>query len=325
MKKEDDTKLMTSIFIKGSLVILALLIVLSFIAALVNGVPFTAFREVIKVIFPISMFILLILFISVLIGAIFKVKTTPEVKQSVIYRDNTLKYQVIENKRRRPKTIKIDNIDAYLDKYKTMYIIDNLMLKKKNYNEKSNINNLLIVENDKSESLNTINNNNTNKYNRICSFLDSIKTYSVDDLYWRLKSYVSKENLILNGKELSDSLNNLNKLVNDKDINDSVNNTLSLIEQMNIKINDVGSKDQIRKVYDHYLPMLIKILDDYIHLGDNELDKTNNDLAKNRLIKTFALINEALNKLSDTDEEGMYDRLEASVNEVEELLQKGLK
>lgn len=325
MKKDDDTKLMTSIFIKGSLVILALLIVLSFIAALVNGVPFTAFREVIKVIFPISMFILLILFISVLIGAIFKVKTTPEVKPSVIYRDNTLKYQVIENKRRRPKTIKIDNIDAYLDKYKTMYIIDNLMLKKKNYNEKSNINNLLIVENDKSESLNTINNNNTNKYNRICSFLDSIKSYSVDDLYWRLKSYVSKENLILNGKELSDSLINLNKLVNDKDINDSVNNTLSLIEQMNIKINDVGSKDQIRKVYDHYLPMLIKILDDYIHLGDNELDKTNNDLAKNRLIKTFALINEALNKLSDTDEEGMYDRLEASVNEVEELLQKGLK
>lgn len=325
MKKDDDTKLMTSIFIKGSLVILALLIVLSFIASLIHGVPVTAFSEVIKTIFPISVFILLILFISVLIGAIFKVKTTPEVKPSVIYRDNTLKYQVIENKRRRPKTIKIDNIDAYLDKYKTMYIIDNLMLKKKNYNEKSNINNLLIVENDKSESLNTINNNNTNKYNRICSFLDSIKTYSVDDLYWRLKSYVSKENLILNGKELSDSLINLNKLVNDKDINNSVINTLSLIEQMNIKINDVGSKDQIRKVYDHYLPMLIKILDDYINLGDNELDRTNNDLAKNRLIKTFALINEALNKLSDTDEEGMYDRLEASVNEVEELLQKGLK
>lgn len=325
MKKDDLTKDMTGLFVKGGLVLLVLLLAMSAIVSLMTGSSMFSPTNwsAIKSIFIISLIVFLMLFMAIMIMTVFVTKSTPAVSKSAIYKDNTLRYEEYDEKgRKHRKTFSITNIDAYLDKYKQMFIIDDIVLGKKNGSEKSNINTLLLKMPDGQEmSLNQLNSSDPKEYIRICSFLNDICNYDEQELYWRLGSTVSKENLILDGRELINDLKKTASVLNDEQINEMIDETIASINTLDENIGKYSSRNRIRKIYDHYLPLLIKIMNNYNTIDFIE-DTERKTGARKELVDTINLINTALSSLTDSSEEDSQDALEAEVSEAEKLLEK---
>lgn len=118
------------------------------------------------------------------------------------------------------------------------------------------------------------------------------------------------------------TINSLNNDIPDKEISDGLFETCALLKQIQTlekKLPD--SKPKLKKLYEYYLPILVKILQQYANLqsatSDEAYEKT-----KQQLTRTIKLINEAMKKIisSMTDED--FINLAADISTLEAVLQK---
>ena len=95
MKEKDTLWPMVGIFVRGAFVILGLMFVLSALVMIFNKGAFSLnlIRRDFKMIFYISLVILLLLFLAIMVMAVFRVQTTPSNGQSMLIKDNTLRYE----------------------------------------------------------------------------------------------------------------------------------------------------------------------------------------------------------------------------------------
>ena len=212
------------------------------------------------------------------------------VKQSIVSRDNTLKYEYPDYKEIR--SFSIENIDKYLDKYDEMYIVDEYILKKKNKNKKSNINNLILEKNNNQTLLSDIYHDNQSLYKRICIFLEKISEYDITELYWRNRSLVFVENIIIKGKSTIKQLNSIKDSIDDKEITDCIDNTINEINRIDLELS--VTNDSIRKIFEAYFPVLISVLNEF-----SAIDKENTQYQtiRNNLLELFETINKTLHDI----------------------------
>lgn len=119
-----------------------------------------------------------------------------------------------------------------------------------------------------------------------------------------------------------DTINSLNNDIPDKEISDGLFETCALLKQIQtLEKKFPDSKPKLKKLYEYYLPILVKILQQYANLqsatSDEAYEKT-----KQQLTRTIKLINEAMKKIisSMTDED--FINLAADISTLEAVLQK---
>ena len=234
------------------------------------------------------------------------------VKQSIVSRDNTLKYENPDYKEIR--TFSIENIDKYLDKYDEMYIVDEYILKKKNKNKKSNINNLILVKNNNQTLLSDIYHDNQSLYKRICIFLEKITKYDITELYWRNRSLVFVENIIIKGKSTIKQLNTIKASIDDKEITDCIDDTINEINRIDLELS--VTNDSIRKIFEAYFPVLISVLNEF-----SAIDKENTQYQtiRNNLLELFETINKTLHDIDIKS-----SNIEADITELNISLQNSI-
>jgi len=314
---------MVGIFVRGAFVILGLMFALSALVMIFNEGAFSwdLIRKDFKMVFYISLVILLLLFLAIMVMAVFRVQTTPSSGQSMLLKDNTLRYETRDEKGRKKRvTFSIRNIDAYLDRYGKMRIIDGMELVKKDSANRSNLNNLCVLRNGKKITLNELNQTEPEEYLRVCRFLESLSSYDTDKLYWHMNTYIAKEELILNADGISQELKILERSVKDEQILEQIDLVREGLEGIKKRIEVDGSSDKMRKLFDHYLPMLKSILEEYSRLESKDEERKELNESKNKLMLTFEYVRQAIDSLSKTDSKEDFEKLEAAVNDVAYLL-----
>lgn len=119
-----------------------------------------------------------------------------------------------------------------------------------------------------------------------------------------------------------DIINSLNNDIPDKEISDGLFETCALIKQIqSLEKKFPDSKPKLKKLYEYYLPILVKILQQYVNLQSATSDASYGK-TKQQLTRTIKLINEAMKKIisSMTDED--FINLAADISTLEAVLQK---
>ena len=305
--------------IRSGAIILALLFVLALLTSATTGIPLfdPAILKMLSNVFMIALGVLgLLLLIPFVVIVFIKKGEVHLTGPSALVKDYALRYDAYEDGKKKKKTFDIRNIDRYLNEYKQMYVIENMILSKPDRNKKANANTLFIELPDKTKtSLRNLSVEDKDLYNRLCAFLDSIHDLDEIALQFRLGSLVQKETIINSAKEAIDSLKALRRQIKDGEVIEQLDKT---IEKLSSDQDRIENNDMVRKLYERYLKLLVDICNNYAVLekyntAPNRLSKT-----KQNLLETFALIDAALDKAENKDEV----QIEAEVKNIEEVLTK---
>ncbi|MBQ6492843.1 MAG: hypothetical protein IJI92_03135 [Erysipelotrichaceae bacterium] len=310
-------------FLKIGAFFLGLLLILFFITSAVTGISMfnEEIMKLLTVLFGITVFIVIILALA-LVGAIFGLSKSPVRNTgSMVVKDNALKYEYRdENSRKRKKSFSLTNIDRYLNDYKEMYLPDDLRLYKADPNKKSSAINLMVETSDKRKlSLKDLYFEDADQYNRICAFLDRISDKDEIDLEFRLRKYVAQENILYAGEDAVRTFKELRKEISDKTIKAQIDRTIENIRKTSTCIDQIDRDDQMRKLYDNYMDMLVEILKNYATLEKHEKRPEELNKAKEKLLQTFELINSAFDALISGKEEEKIEELEADAQSLEDI------
>ena len=310
-------------FLKIGAFFLGLLLILFFITSAVTGISMfnEEIMKLLTVLFGITVFIVIILALA-LVGAIFGLSKSPVRNTgSMVVKDNALKYEYRdENSRKRKKSFSLTNIDRYLNDYKEMYLPDDLRLYKADPNKKSSAINLMVETSDKRKlSLKDLYFEDADQYNRICAFLDRISDKDEIDLEFRLRKYVAQENILYAGEDAVRTFKELRKEISDKTIKAQIDRTIENIRKTSTCIDQIDRDDQMRKLYDNYMDMLVEILKNYATLEKHEKRPEELNKAKEKLLQTFELINSAFDALISGKEEEKIEELEADTQSLEDI------
>lgn len=119
-----------------------------------------------------------------------------------------------------------------------------------------------------------------------------------------------------------DEINRLNDDIPDEEISNGLYETTSLLGQIDkLEERFPNAKGKLTKLYEYYLPILVKILNQYDNLQNATTDPSFN-ATKEKLKKTIKLINDAMKTIitSMTDED--FINLSADIATLEAVLQK---
>ncbi|MBO7676250.1 MAG: hypothetical protein J6S49_01860, partial [Erysipelotrichaceae bacterium] len=141
MENKDRDLPVFSMLIKAGAIILVLLFVLAAIASATTGISMfdPEIFAMLSTIFKIALGVLgLLILIPFIVVIFFKKGDVSLNGPSALVKDNALRYDAYENGKKRKKTFDIRNIDKYLNTYKQMYVIDNMILSKPDASKKAN-------------------------------------------------------------------------------------------------------------------------------------------------------------------------------------------
>ena len=126
----------------------------------------------------------------------------------------------------------------------------------------------------------------------------------------------------MDAKYYVQTINSLNDDIPDEEISNGLFETAALLKQIDIlesKFPD--SKKKLEKLYDYYLPILLRILKQYVNLQSAkfapEYQKTKEDLKK-----TIGLINGAMEKITTQMTDNDFINISADISTLEAVLQK---
>lgn len=117
-------------------------------------------------------------------------------------------------------------------------------------------------------------------------------------------------------------INQLNDDIPDDDISNGLFETASLLKQIDmLEEKFPRAKNKLSKLYEYYLPILVRILKQYVNLQAAKTDPAYEETSK-KLKRTISLINDAMKNIisSMTDEDFM--NLSADISTLEAVLQK---
>ena len=311
-----------SVFIKGAFFMMTLVLILGLLTSMKTGISMfnKEIMSILTTILVISLVILGLLVLGLITAALLMGKNATVSGRSTLIKDNTLKYEVLDERgRKRKKQIDIRKIDDFLSQYSELYMVKDTRMHKEDKKGKSNAATLIVTLPDGSEAtLKKLNSDDPDLYNQICAFLDKIKDKDVINLSFRMRTYAAQEDLKIKGNEAITSLKSLRRKVSDKQIKEKIDVTVDKIKDCESKIDD--NVDRLRRLYDHYLPMLSGIISDFITLESHDKKIVNISQAKNQLIDTFDLINAAFDSFDKKEE--TYEQLEATVQTANAYLSK---
>ena len=317
MENKDRDLPVFSMLIKAGAIILVLLFVLAAIASATTGISMfdPEIFAMLSTIFKIALGVLgLLILIPFIVVIFFKKGDVGLNGPSALVKDYTLRYDAYENGKKRKKTFDIRNIDKYLNTYKQMYVIDNMILSKPDASKKANANTLFIELPDKTKmSLRQLSVEDKDLYNRLCAFLDSISDLDEIALQFRLGSLVQKETIINSAKKAISSLKALRSRIQDKEVKDQLDKTIGKLSDDQDRIDN---NDRVRKLYERYLKLLVDICNNYAVLEKHNTAPNSLIKTKSNLLETFALIDEALDKADSKNDV----EIEAEVKNIEEVL-----
>ena len=318
MKEQHDYSVF-AFLIKAGGVILVLLLALALLTSAVTGISIfnPAIMNMLSDIFKIALVVLfLLLFIPFFVIVFLKKGDVSLTGTSALIKDNALRYEYYENGKKKKKIFALTNINKYLNDYKQMYVIENMILSKNDKNNKPNANSLFIELPDKRKiSLRQLSSEDKDLYNRLCAFLDSISELDEIALQFRLGSLVQKETILYSAKEAINSLNAARSDISDEDILKQLDYTL---EKLSSNQDNIDNNYTVRKLYEKYLKLLVEICNSYAVLERHNTDPNNLIKTKSNLMNAFALINNALEKSENRDE----IEFESEVENIEQVLNK---
>lgn len=122
--------------------------------------------------------------------------------------------------------------------------------------------------------------------------------------------------------EFMEQISRLNDNIPDEEISNGLYETYSLLKQINtLEQRFPDSKDKLKKLYDYYLPILIRILTQYDNLQAAKTDPSYED-TKQKLIRTIKLINDAMKTIISSLTDQDFINLAADISTLEAVLQK---
>ena len=135
-----------------------------------------------------------------------------------------------------------------------------------------------------------------------------------------MRKYAAEEDLVLSGRDTAEKLRLLARKIKDKEVKEKTNDTAQRIIDNEDNIYD--HSDRLRKLYDHYLPMLLQIVSDYITMEGHDKKLVDLSSSKRRLLDTLKLIDSVFLSFEKDEEPEGLDLLDADVVKVNALLEK---
>ncbi len=114
-----------------------------------------------------------------------------------------------------------------------------------------------------------------------------------------------------------DKINALNAAIPNEEITNGLYQTCDFLKQIDLA---ASKDDNLTKLYDYYLPILVNILESYKSLQNVDNEESRKTQAQ--LIKTIILINEALKTIYNSLHEEDYMNLNADMSTLQTLLKK---
>lgn len=159
-------------------------------------------------------------------------------------------------------------------------------------------------------------------YSRICSLLLSFSKQSDEVLKADVKAPEPKvEDKLSDAQKYIDKINDLNVDIPNEEIKNGLYQTSALLKQIELYASE-DDQDKLTKLYDYYLPILTKILENYKNLAKVGMSGDEFKNTEVQLIKTIILINEVLKELNKTIHEDDYMDLSADITTLQSLLKK---
>lgn len=265
--------------------------------------------------------IFIVLFI---IFNVFNAASSPDVRSSSRVRNSS--------SRRRSNSKTLSNrdrnrIDKKLEKYFRqnikLPIVDNIALTTKNGNYTVIEDLYISMDDELIMSMEEFRNDFSDMYDKICELLLAFSKQ--DDTVFNSvetkKEEVKVQKEISNAQKYIDKINSLNVDIANEEVKNGLYQTSALLKQIDLYA-DEDDDDKLTKLYEYYLPILTKILENYKNLG--KINAKNDEFKKNetQLVKTIALINEALKEMNKSLHEDEYMNLSADITTLQSLLKK---
>ena len=155
-------------------------------------------------------------------------------------------------------------------------------------------------------------------YDEIVKLLDTFAKTVKEEVKTETKKETRK---LSKAQSYISEINSLNVDIQKEEIKSGLYQTCALLKQIDLSA-DQNDDDKIHKLYDYYLPILLKILKNYRTLL--EVSKGSDDFkeCESQLIKTIVLINEALKTINESLHEDDYMDLSADITTLQSLLKK---
>ena len=123
-------------------------------------------------------------------------------------------------------------------------------------------------------------------------------------------------------QEFIDEINRLNDDIPDENISNGLYETCALLKQIQtLEERFPASKDKLRKLYEYYLPILVRILKQYDNLQAAQTDPSY-ETTKEKLTRTITLINDAMKTIISSLTDQDFINLSADISTLEAVLQK---
>lgn len=160
-------------------------------------------------------------------------------------------------------------------------------------------------------------------YNEILSLLKELTKQNSEVLKAEVKKPdIKKSEKLSDAEKYITKINDLNIAIEQAEITNGLYQTCSLLKQIDSSLKGNPQIPKIEKLYDYYLPILVKILEKYKDLADIDMRSKEFKETEAQLIKTIILINEALKNIFETLHEGDYMDLTADMTTLQSLLKK---
>lgn len=276
------------------------------------------------VVVPIFSGLLPIFIVLFIIYNVFKAASTPDFRSSSRVRNSS--------SRRRSNSKTLSNrdrnrIDKKLEKYFRqnikLPIVDNIALTTKNGNYTVIEDLYISMDDELIMSMEEFRNDFSDMYDKICELLLAFSKQedTVFNSVETRKEEVKVQEELSNAQKYIDKINSLNVDIANEEVKNGLYQTSALLKQIDLYA-DEDDDDKLTKLYDYYLPILTKILENYKNLG--KINAKNDEFKKNetQLVKTIALINEALKEMNKSLHEDEYMNLSADITTLQSLLKK---
>lgn len=123
-------------------------------------------------------------------------------------------------------------------------------------------------------------------------------------------------------QEYMDEINKLNEDIPDEGISNGLHETYALLKQIKtLEEKFPKSKQKLNRLYDYYLPILVRILKQYDNLQAAQTDPSYLE-TKDKLSRTITLINDAMKTIISSLTDQDFINLSADISTLEAVLQK---
>ncbi len=131
-----------------------------------------------------------------------------------------------------------------------------------------------------------------------------------------------EEKKSLTSQDFINEINQLNDDIPDENISNGLYETCALLKQIQtLEERFPASKEKLKKLYEYYLPILVRILKQYDNLQAAQTDPSY-ETTKEKLTRTISLINDAMKTIISSLTDQDFINLSADISTLEAVLQK---